>query len=369
VAADGGHLVGPVTLARLRWFTRSLNVGVAAIMALLTLTPAWDLFAVELLGLDPEVASLTRGALLILLPWPAAIGYRRFYQGLMIRGGRTHLVAYGTAIRLAAMAGAGMTLYFTTSIPGAWVGAGALSTGVLTEALVARIMAGPAVREIRQVTTEERGEGTTYSGITRFYVPLALTSVIGLAAQPAITFFMGHARFGLESLAVLPVVNSLSFLFRAIGLSYQEVAIAVLGRGRENMGAVLRFALGLAVAASLGQGLIAFTPLARLWLVDLSGLKVDLAAFAYAPLQILAIVPALSVIQATQRAMLVQARVTTPLTWGTVVEVTGIVGGLLLTVVGLDLIGATAAAVSFLMGRIAGNLYLIPPCARLLRKT
>jgi len=267
------------------------------------------------------------------------------------------------------MATAAVALYWGTSIPGAWLGAAAISIGVCVEALAARLMALRVVREIRETTTIESGEGMSYRGIATFYLPLALTSVIGLAAQPMVTFFVGHARFALESLAVLPVVHALSFLFRAVGLSYLEVAIALLARGKESFAPVTRFALMLAVAASLGQGLIVFTPLVDVWLIDLSGLREDLAAFARLPLCILAVVPALSVMQSLQRAMLVQARATSAVTWGTVVEVLGILGGLLLTVAGLELVGATAAAVSFLGGRLAGNLYLIPPCLKVLRRS
>ena len=142
----------------------------------------------------------------------------------------------------------------------------------------------------------------------------------------------------------------------------------MLGRGRSHFAAVARFAVMLAIVSSAGQALIAFTPLADLWFLELSGLSTELAAFALLPVQILAIVPALSVMQALQRATLVQARVTAPLTWGTVVEVSGIFAGLLLTVAGMELVGATAAAVAFLGGRLAGNLYLIPPSLRVLRR-
>ena len=100
-------------------------------MLLLTLTPVWDLFARRLIGLDPIVSELTRGALLILLPWPSAIGYRRFYQGLLIRAGTTRRVAYGTVLRLSSMATTGLALYLGTSLPGAWIGAAALTVGVL----------------------------------------------------------------------------------------------------------------------------------------------------------------------------------------------------------------------------------------------
>ena len=77
-----------------------LNVGITAAMLLLLFTPLWDLLTGTWMGLDPEVARLTRTSLLILLPWPAAIGYRRFYQGLLIRTGLTRRVAWGTVIRL-----------------------------------------------------------------------------------------------------------------------------------------------------------------------------------------------------------------------------------------------------------------------------
>ena len=66
----------------------------------------------------------------------------------------------------------------------------------------------------------------SYRSIFAFYYPLAMTSILALGVHPMITFFLGQSRMPLESLAVMPVVNSLVFLFRSFGLSYQEVAIA-----------------------------------------------------------------------------------------------------------------------------------------------
>ena len=65
---------------RLRTFTHALNAGVTLAMAFALLPPAFDLLAARLIGLPPEVASRTHTALLILLPWPAASGWRRRYQ-------------------------------------------------------------------------------------------------------------------------------------------------------------------------------------------------------------------------------------------------------------------------------------------------
>ena len=79
---------GAVSFRRLRHFTMALNFLTTAGMLVLVATPAYGMVFEGWIGLDARVAELTRGALLILLPWPAAIGYRRFHQGLLIRSER-----------------------------------------------------------------------------------------------------------------------------------------------------------------------------------------------------------------------------------------------------------------------------------------
>jgi len=88
---------------RLRNFMWFLNIGITLVMVALLFTPLWDLFIHRLMGLDLRVARLVWTSLVILLPWPAAIGYRRFYQGVLIGAGLTRRVAWGTAIRLVSM--------------------------------------------------------------------------------------------------------------------------------------------------------------------------------------------------------------------------------------------------------------------------
>ena len=109
------------------------------------------------------------------------------------------------------------------------------------------------------------GSRLSYRSIAAFYYPLALTTVLALGLQPIVTFFMGHAPSPLRSLAVLPVVSSLVFLFRALGLAYQEVCIALIGDDLEGYQPLRRFAIVLAAAVTAGLGLIAWTPLAQIW--------------------------------------------------------------------------------------------------------
>ncbi len=341
---------------RLRNFTWILNIGITLTMVLLVFSPAWSLVIHNWIRLDAEVADLTRTALIIMLPWPAAIGYRRFYQGLLIRTGRTRLVAWGTAIRLTSMALTAFGLKFLTDINGAWLGAAALSVGVVFEAVASRVMSRESIAEIKAA---KPGRIMSYGEITRFYYPLALTSTISLMVHPMVTFFLGQSRNSLESLAVLPVINALVFIFRTPGLSFQEAAITMLGRSKDNLVPVMRFAGYLGSAAALGLGLIALTPLSRIWFEGLAGLTVELASFAGLPIKILVLMPALSVMLSMQRALLVNRRNTGPVTWASALEVAGILLTLVVTLNYGDWVGATAAATAFMVGRIFGISWLL----------
>lgn len=358
---------GP-SLRRLRVFTWALNALATGLLLLVLVPGLYDALMIDLIGLPPEVARITYGALWIFLPWPAAIGYRRFLQGILIRADLTRLVAAGTVIRLSAMVATSIGLAVFADLPGAWVGAAALSAGVCVEAVAARIMAGPTLRVLAVKAPEDPNAVPGYRAIARFYFPLALTSLIGLTVQPLLTFFMGRAASPLESLAVFPVVHALSFVFRSFGLSFQEAAIALLGRNNEHYVIMSRFALVLGLATSGGLAVVAFSPLATVWLETISGLTPELASYAIWPIRIMVPLPALSVFLSLQRAVLVQGRKTSPISGATVVEVTGIALLFPLFGFGLGWVGATAAFVAFLGARLAGNLYLLRPVRRVLAR-
>ncbi len=360
-----------LTFRRLRNFAYTLNGLITGIQLLILIPPVYRVLMVDLIALPPEVADLTYWALWILLPWPGAIGFRRFYQGLLIRDGKTRLVAVGTVIRLVAMASTGLGLFFFIRPPGAWVGAAALSAGVVAEALASRVMAAASIRKLLSTPGETEGtaEELTYLDISRFYYPLALTSMIGLAAQPMLTFFMGRAPAPVESLAVFPVVVSLNFLFRSMGLSFQEVGIALMGKRHEHFKPLARFAGTLALGTVSVLALVAFTPLVDVWFVTVSGLSRELADFAILPTAILVPIPFLSVILSFQRGILVVARRTRPITIATALEVGTV--ALLFPLFGwrLGWVGVTAAATALLVGRLVANSFLLISCREVLQES
>jgi hypothetical protein len=189
-----------------------------------------------------------------------------------------------------------------------------------------------------------------------------------MAVQPFVTFFMGHGRYPLESLAVLPVVLALTFLFRCVGLSYQEASLALLSEGPAHYRPVRNYAAILGAASSAGLVSIAFTPLAVVWFQHVSGLSSELTRFASLPIRILSLIPALTVLLSFQRAILVDARRTRFITVATVIEVAVIILGLWLAIDLADMVGALAAAVAMVAGRLAGNVFLHFPCRAVVRE-
>ena len=354
----------------LRRFAYGLSAALTVVQLAILAPPVFHFLSRDLMALPEEVARLTHGGLALLLPWPTAIGYRRFRQGLLISHNLTKRVAYGTVLRLVTMSLCALLASRLLPLPGAYVGAIALSVGVIIEAFASRLMTTGVVPVVlRQERAPERMGDTTLRlrGLVTFYTPLALTSVLALSVQPMVTFFMGQSRYALESLAVLPVIWGLTFIFRAIGLSYLEVVIALLGDRREHFAQIRNFAAVVALGAVVGLAGIAFTPLALVWFRDISSLSAELTALALPPIQILAVFPALSVLLSLQRGTLVHAHRTPPITWATLLEITTVGMTLIVGIRVLDLVGATAAAVAILVGRLVGNAWLIPAAHAALR--
>ncbi len=351
---------------KLRNFNFLISGLITVIMLVILIPSIFEFIAIDLINLTPEVEILTYKAFFVLLPWPGAIGYRRFYQGIMIRNNLTKRVAYGTVIRLLTMSLTALILYNFSQIDGAVIGASALSVGVITEAIASRFMANQLLIKIK--SENHYKEHLSYKEILNFYYPLALTSLIGLGVHPMVTFFIGQSRMSLESLAVLPVINSLVFIFRSLGLSYQEVVITLIGDKGENYKQLVGFAKNLGIILTGLLIIIALTPASGIWFSNISGLSETLTNFVKIPVIIISIMPALTVFISFQRATLVSVKVTSPVTLATVIEVAVIILTLFVSIKFFDLTGVTAAMIAFIFGRFCSIFYLSFPFNKIKNK-
>ncbi|MCF8262822.1 MAG: hypothetical protein K9J12_18730 [Melioribacteraceae bacterium] len=352
---------------KLRKFTYVSNFTITFVMLIFLFPPIFDFVIKDLVGLIDEVAKLTYTGLLILIPWPGMIGYRRFYQGVLIRNDQTKKVAYGTVLRLTAMLITSLSFFLLTDVAGIIVGASALTAGVTVEGLATKFMANKVIATIKE-NSNVIDKDLSFKQIYHFYYPLALMSMISLAVHPVVTFFLGKSFLALESLAILPVINSLVFIFRSLGLSYHEVVVALIGENFEGFEKLKKFGLATGFLIIFLLGLIAFTPLSYIWMHVVSGLSIELSNLTAAPLMVIFILPGLTFLISFQRAILVVGGDTSPITLATVIEVSGIIAALFLAINYFNLFGATAATLAYVFGRILANMYLVKPNLTVLRR-
>lgn len=365
LSASTALVTGRNSYRKLKKFTDILNAAITVIHLIVIIPPVFNFIAIDMMEVPENVAKLAYTALVIFLPWSASIGYRRFYQGILIRKGLTRMVTYGTLVRISVITIVGLLLYLA-GLPGASVGAAAMSAAVLLEAIATRIMVSRALKEVLDTNDPENSD-LSMREVTRFYTPLAMTSVLSMGVHPFVTFFLSRSYMAVESLAALEVVGSLVFIFRSVGLSFQEVNIALLGRGKHNFDIMRSYAVSLGIIVTLLISVVAFTPLADLWFLNISGLSQELADLSYLPLRIMILMPALTLLMSFQRSTIVLGGKTGPISVSTAIELIVIVFVLFICIALFNMIGVVAAAIAFLAGRVISSLYLLPVHASVVR--
>jgi hypothetical protein len=327
-----------------------------ALHAAIAFTPLYYWVASGLIGAPDEVLEPGRLGLKIMLPWTAAIAYRRFQQGVLIRFERSRLVALGTAVRMLTVVGflaGGRALEIG---PGIVVGSLAIAAGVTAEAVFAGLCVRPVLRE-RVFPAAPSDEPLTRGSFLRFYLPLAMTPLLTLLIQPAGSAAMSRMPEALPSLAVWSSVHGLVFLLRSTGFAYNEVVVALLGKpGAEA--ALRRFARLLAVGTSGLLAVLALTPLGEMMFRGVYGLQPELAALAAAAILFAVPMPAYQALQSWFQGVLVHHRRTRGITEAVVLYVLTALAGLSTGVAWGGWTGILFAVCTFVTGGILQTAWL-----------
>lgn len=284
-----------ITYRKVRRFMHILSFGLTFLHALIAFTPLFGLIARHVLSAPEEIIEPARIGLMVSLPWTWAIAYRRFNQGVLIRFGHSLAVGLGTIVRLVADCSVLAIGYAIGTIQGTAIATATIISGVLLEALYIGLRVRSVLRDqLPEASTAQ--ESFSYRAFLRFYVPLSLTSLILLGTRPLFSAGVGRMLDPLASLAVLPVITSVTFFFRASGVAFSEVVIATLEKPNSYF-ALRRFVIGLTAAITAGILVIASTPLGTLWFGTITGLSPELLALARTGLWFAVLLPALSAIQ------------------------------------------------------------------------
>jgi hypothetical protein len=341
---------------KIRRFMHGLSAALTALHIVIALSPLYPLLVVNVLHAPPEIVEPGRIGFILMIPWTWAIAYRRFNQGVLIRFGRSLTVGVGTLIRLCAN-GVVLAVGFTLiEVPGTTLAALAILAGVISEAVYAGLCVRPVLRTRLPLVSPT--QPLSYRAFLRFYVPLSLTSLVFLGVRPVLSAAVGRMPNALDSLAVLPVINGLVFLFRSVGAAYNEVVIAHLDRPGSSI-ALARFARWLALGTTLGLVVITATPLSRVWFGSISGLDGSLMDLARSCLWLTLLLPGLAATQSFLQGIILHSKRTRSITEAVFVYLVASVVVLWVGVAWGGTSGAFVALASLAIGEILRTAWFV----------
>lgn len=255
---------------------------------LLCFTPLYDVIVRDLIGVPHELLRHSRIGLIIMIPWTWSIGYRRMYQGLLIRGGRAKQVTIASIIRMITLILVTVAGYLLRDfVNGASVAAAALASGVLTEAIYTGIQGRKVAVTLEEGTAEDL---VSWRTLAKFCIPLVFMQIINLGWNSVGSAAMSRMYNPLVSLAVWPVMNGVQTILRSIGNGMNETTLSLVVK--ENYYASLkRFLLNISGVAAFFYALIAFTPVGDFWFVTFSGLSGELAETAKTAILFIFLIP------------------------------------------------------------------------------
>ncbi len=311
------------------------------IYVLIAFTPLYYFVVEGILNAPAEIVEPARVGMMIMTPWTWSIAYRRFNQGVLIRFGHSQTITIGTLIRLSTdvlVLGFG---YLIGSIPGIIVAASAVALSVIAEAAYVGVVVRPVLNN--QLKLEPPVEDPlTLRSFLNFYIPLAMTSLLTLLALPIGSAALGRMPLSLPSLAVWPVISGLVFMFRSLGVAYNEVVVALLDKLGSSSD-LRKFAIRLALFSSLALGVMAVTPLSYLWFDTVSGLSPNLVEMARIALWLAIPLPAMAAMQSWYQGSLLFGRKTRGITEAVVIYILSITGLLLFGVIRGEVTGLYVA--------------------------
>jgi hypothetical protein len=307
----------PQNFKFLQRFSRILGISLTAIHGLIAFTPLFDILIIPLIDPPEAVIEPARIGFRCMLPFTWAVAERRFHQGLLIRFKRQRQVGLGTVARLIGMTVTiGVLASFSEQLElgGATIGALAISVGVVLEAIYVRIIA----LQVERGALKEAGANEPRLDLARtvrFYFPLAMTSVLTLAAQPIGSAGMNRMPEALASLAIWPALGGLAFLLRSSGIAFTEVAVR--HAGESNSRPTLRnFALIAGTALSLITILFAVSPVAEIWYGGIEGLPEEMITLAKHATWAIIPLPLLTFLASYWQGLLADAHRTRPISEG-----------------------------------------------------
>lgn len=269
-------------------FTLIASGGMSLLLALTTVPVIFTIVGEGWLGVAPSLSGTIRSTLEIVILWPLAIGWRRYFQGLLIHRGESNAVAIAGIIRLVVVGGI-LAVGFVLSANGAVVAGMSLVWGVIAEAICVTFLARrlgatkpPAILSLPELPTD-------LAGVWKFYAPLGGTMMLGWGARAALVGIVARANDGSIALAAWPAAWGLVLVIANSTRMVQQIVI----RNRKLLPdrVLIIFAISVGLVCSVILLSVSGTPLSQAAIGWFVGNDLELIARVRPVLLICAVMP------------------------------------------------------------------------------
>lgn len=230
----------------LRQFVFRMMLLASGVHAIVAFTPAFDLVFRSLLHCPEAVIDQIRTPFMILVPWSAFIGWRRWLQGIMIRSGLTRAISYGTFIRMSTILLVGYGLWRFAALPSLQIVAIALVCSVALEASFIHFASRPAVA---LALDGPEAPPLTFKKLASFHFPLTSSTLIMFLGQPIVSSAINRMPDPITQAAAWQTCIALAFSFRTVVYALPEVVIA-LGKSPQSIQYMRRFCIQTGITMS-----------------------------------------------------------------------------------------------------------------------
>jgi progressive ankylosis protein len=329
-------------------FTLIASGAMSLLLALVTIPVVFAIVGEGWLGVAPSLSNTIRSVLTIVILWPLAIGWRRYFQGLLIHSGQSYAVAQAGIVRLLAV-GIILAGGFILKSNGAVVAGMSLVWGVIAEAVTVTYLARKlgATKLPELISTPELPKDI--AGVWKFYAPLGGTMMLVWGARAALVGVVARANDGEIALVAWPAAWGLVLVIANSTRMVQQIII----RNRKLMPdrLLIIFAITVGIVCSLILLSVSGTPMSEKAIGWFIGNDPELISRVRPVLLICAVIPLfVSVQNAVQGFLVSEGR-----TWG--VNQAAWVGAIVM--LGTAYLGAQSGqngSIAAAIGMILGNM-------------
>ena len=324
------------------------------LLALVTIPAVFEIVGEGWLGVAPSLSNTIRSVLTMIILWPLAIGWRRYFQGLLIHSGQSYAVAQAGIVRLLVV-GTILAGGFVLKSNGAIVAGMSLVWGVIAEAVtvtyLARKLGATTLPEL--VSTPELPQDL--AGVWKFYAPLGGTMMLVWGARAALVGVVARANDGEIALAAWPAAWGLVLVIANSTRMVQQIIIRNRKLVPDRL--LIIFAITVGIVCSLILLLVSGTPMSEQAIGAFISNDPELISRVRPVLLICAVIPLfVSVQNAVQGFLVSEGR-----TWG--VNQAAWVGAIVMLSTAYlgaqsGQNGAVAAAIGMIMGNMLEISYL-----------